>query len=148
MERIGVTLSSVVTLLPSGTERTISSARTVSESMNVCASGNSLSETSRPSARRHVSTSSRSSAERPGIRSMSASRLASRLNDTSLPVLASNTATATGDVSTRASRSARACRSSRCVRALAMAVAACDANKTSTSSASSVNACPSSFSPR
>ena len=49
---------------------------------------------------------------------------ASRLSDFGLPVLPSKTATPTGEVSTRASRSARACCSSPCLRALAMVAAA------------------------
>ena len=53
-ERIGVELTSVVTLRPSGTDSVISSARTVSPLLNCCASGNSRRATSRPSARRHV----------------------------------------------------------------------------------------------
>ena len=75
-------------------------------------------------------------------------RRASRFRLIGVPVWASKTTTPTGDVSTRASRSARARCSSRWVRALAIAVAACDANSTRTSSSSSVNGCPASFSPR
>ena len=67
---------------------------------------------------------------------------------TGRPVRASKTTTPTGDVSTRASRSARARCSRRYVRALAMAVAACDARSTSTSSSSSVNSCPPALSAR
>ncbi len=75
-------------------------------------------------------------------------RRVSRLNDTGRPLSASKTATPTGDVSTRASRSARARRSARCARALAIAAAACDANSVRTSSSSSVNSPPSAFSAR
>ena len=67
-------------------------------------------------------------------------RRTSRLADTGRPVLASNTTTPTGEVSTRASRSARARCSARWARALAMAVAACEAKSISTSSSSPVNA--------
>ena len=48
---IGVELTRVVTLRPSGTESVISSARTLSPAPNSCASGNSVKATSRPSAR-------------------------------------------------------------------------------------------------
>ena len=51
-ERMGVALMMVVTLRPSGTCITISSARTVSPVLSACAIGNSCSEISRPSARR------------------------------------------------------------------------------------------------
>ncbi len=145
---IGVTLTSVVTLRPSGTESVISSARTVSPSLSCRASGNSARETSRPSARRHVITSSSSSAARPGELRPSTMRRASRLDDSGLPVSASKTTTPTGDVSTRASRSARARRSSRWARVLASAVAAWEANSTRTSSSALVNSSPPSFSAR
>ena len=49
---MGVALSSTVTLRPSGTPMTISSARTVSPELSACDRGNSRSEISRPSARR------------------------------------------------------------------------------------------------
>ena len=123
-ERIGVALTSVVTLRPSGTVSVISSARTVSGLLSCSAIGNSARVTSRPSPRRQVITSSSSSTAPPGIRRRSTIRRASRLNDTGLPLPPSKTTTPTGEVSTRASRSALARRSSRCVRALAMAVAA------------------------
>ena len=51
-ERMGVALSSTVTLRPSGTLMTISSARTVSVELRTWARGNSRSENSLPSARR------------------------------------------------------------------------------------------------
>ena len=82
------------------------------------------------------------------MRRLSTSRVISRLSDFRLPVLASKTATPTGEVSTKASRSARARCSARCVRALAIAVAACEANSTNTSSSSFVNSCPPSLSHR
>ena len=145
---IGVALTSSVTLRPSGTESTTSSARTVAASLMTCFIGSSARAISRPSENRHVSASSSSSGGRPGALSPSTSRLASRFNDAGLPVPASNTTTPTGEVSTRASRSARARRSSRCARALAMAFAACEANSTRTSSSSAVNSRPPSFSPR
>ena len=53
-ERMGVALSSTVTLRPSGTPMTISSARTVSLEPRTRARGNSCRETSLPSARRTV----------------------------------------------------------------------------------------------
>ena len=63
----------------------------------------------------------------------------SLLNDTGAPVLASKTATPTGEVFTRVSRSARARCSSRYLKALPMTSAAWDANITSVSSSSWVN---------
>ena len=118
--RIGVAFISVVTLRPSGTESTISSARIVSALPSTCANGIWSSAISRPSAKRQVITCSSSIAGRPAVRSPSTMRRASRLSDTGWPVRASNTATPTGEVSTRASRSARARRSARWVRALAI----------------------------
>ena len=141
-ERIGVALSSTVTLRPSGTPMTISSARTVSPVPSACASGNSSSEISRPSARRKLSTSSSSSTDWSGLRRPSTILLASRLSDTTSPVFAAKTTTPTGEVLTRASRPALARRSSRCWRARAMAVAAWDANSTRVSSSSAVNSAP------
>ncbi len=146
--RMGVALMSVLTLRPSGTESTTSSARTVSPVRSVCSRGISASDTSRPSARRTETTSRRCSGGRPGVRRLSTMRRASRLNETGRPARASMTTTPTGDVSTRASRSARARRSLRCVRALVIAAAAWDANSVSTSSSSSVNSSPSAFSAR
>ena len=60
-------------------------------------------------------------------------RCASRLKDFGAPVRASKTATPTGEVSISVSRSALARRSSRCLPALAMAIAAWEANSTSVS---------------
>ena len=51
-ERIGVALTSTVTLRPSGTENSISSARTVSALRSSSASESSPSRISRPSPRR------------------------------------------------------------------------------------------------
>ena len=56
-DRIGVELTRVLTLRPSGTESTISSARTVSPLLSCPASGYSARAISRPSARRQVTTS-------------------------------------------------------------------------------------------
>ena len=141
-ERMGVALTRSVTFRPSGTESTTSSARTVSASPITRFTGKSASATSRPSENRHVSASSSCSGEEPGALSLPASRRASRLNETGWPVAASKTATPTGEVSTRASRSARARCSSQCTRALATALAACTANNTRRSSSSTVKACP------
>ena len=146
--RIGVALTSVLTLRPSGTESTTSSARIVSPLRISCSMENAPRLTSRPSARRKDSTSSTRSGGWPGWRRFSAMRRASRLNDTGPPVSASSTSTPTGEVSMRASRSALARRSSRWVRALAIADAACEANSVSTSSSASVNASPSALSAR
>ena len=60
-ERTGVALINVLTLRPSGTESTISSASTFLALLNSRASGNSSSAISRPLANRHVSTSAKSS---------------------------------------------------------------------------------------
>ena len=145
-ERMGVALTRVVTLRPSGAWRTISSARTVSLVLSAWARGNSSRETSRPSARRKVSASSSCSAEPPGAHRSLTIRLASRLIDVRPPVLASNTRTPTGEVSIRVSRSVLARCSSRYLRALAMTSAAWEANITRVSSSSGVNS--TSFSPR
>ena len=144
-ERMGVALTKVVTLLPSGASSTISSARTVSPVISPWARGNSSRETSRPSARRKVSTSRSCSADPPGAHRSLTILLASRLTDTGFPVLASKTRTPTGVVFTRVSRSDRARCSSRCRRALAMTRAAWEANITRVSSSSWVNS--RSFSP-
>ena len=144
-EKMGVALTRVVTLRPLGAWRTISSARTVSPVLSPWARGNSTRETSRPSARRKVSTSRSCSAEPPGAHRSLTIRLASRLTDVTPPVLASNTRTPTGVVFTRVSRSVLARRSSRWRRALAMTSAAWEANITRVSSSSGVNS--SSFSP-
>ena len=104
--RIGVTLTSVVTLPPSGTDSSTSSARAVSALLSAWASGNSLSASSRPSAKRHVSAPSNCSTEPSGASSPLTIRLASRLIFNRLPVAASRMTTPTGVVSTSASRSA------------------------------------------
>ena len=105
---IGVELMSVLTLRPSGTESTTSSARSVSPVPSCCAMGNSRKDTSRPSARRKDSTSRICSSGWPGVRSRSTMRRASRLNDTGWPLFASNTTTPTAvtkSISTAASGS-------------------------------------------
>ena len=145
-ERMGVALTSVVTLRPSGTWMTISSARTVSPVLNACVRGNSSRETSRPSARRKVSTLRSSSTEPSGAQRPWSILLVSRLTDTGTPVLASKTTTPTGEVFIRVSRSFLARCSSRCLRALAMTSAAWEANMTSVSSSSRVNSSLDSFS--
>ena len=76
-DRIGVALTSVVTLRPSGTSSTISSARTVSALLSSRDSGNSPRAISRPSARRTVITSSSCFGERPGRRRPPTIRFAS-----------------------------------------------------------------------
>ena len=144
-ERMGVALTRVVTLRPSGAWRTISSARTVSPVLSAWASGNSSRETSRPSARRKVSASRSCSADPPGAHRSLTIRLASRLIDVRPPVFASNTRTPTGVVFTRVSRSALARCSSRCRRALAMTSAAWEANITRVSSSSCLNSRPGSL---
>ena len=102
---MGVALSSRVRLRPSGTLMTTSSARSVSPDRSASATGNSRSDTTRPSARRKVTTSSRSCTGWSGSRRLSTIRRASRLKDLGRPVAASKTATPTGEVSTRVSRS-------------------------------------------
>ena len=141
-EKMGVELTRVVTLRPSGACSTISSARTVSPVLSPWDRGNSARETSRPSARRKVSTSRSCSAVPPGSHRPLTIRLASRLMERTPPVLASRTRTPTGVVFTRVSRSARARCSSRCLRALAMTRAAWEANITRVSSSSAVNSRP------
>ena len=64
------------------------------------------------------------------------------LSDTGLPVLASKTTTPTGEVSISVSRSFLARCSLWSLRALAMAVAAWEANIARVSSSSSVNSAP------
>ena len=145
---VGVALMSVVTLRPSGTESSISSARTVSALSSACASRSRSSAISRPSARRQVMTPSNCSADWPGPHRLVTMRVASRLSETTSPVPTSNTTTPTGVVSIRASRRARALCSARWVRALAIAVAACAANSARIRSSASVNASPPSFSTR
>ena len=105
---IGVALTSVVTLRPSGVVSTISSARTVSALRSALASGSRSRAISRPSAKRQVMTSSSCSADWPGAHRLSTIRLATRLSETGRPVPTSNTTTPTGEVSISASRSARA----------------------------------------
>ena len=145
---MGVTLTSVVMLRPSGTEVTTSSARSVREPASAWGSVSSLSTISLPSEKRQVAVCTRSSAGRPAWSRPPARRRASRFIDTGRPLRASNTTTPTGEVSIRASRSARAPCSARWVRALATAEAACAANSASTSSSSPVNSGPVCFSPR
>ena len=141
-ERMGVALSSTVTHRPSGTRMTISSARNVSPNLRSSAIGKSRRETSLPSARLKVSVSSKSSGGWPGLRRLSTILPASRLKEVGSPVAASKTTTPTGEVSISVSRSALARRSSRCLRALAMAIAAWEANITRVSSSSWVNSPP------
>ena len=104
--RMGVALTSVVTVPPPGTENVNSSARTVSPALNCWTSVPSASATSLPSTRRQVRSFGNSSTGQSGVRSGSAIRLASRFANTSLPVLPSKTTTPTGEVSTSVSRSA------------------------------------------
>ena len=144
-EEMGVALTSVVTLLPSGTATTISSARTVSPAPSARASGNSSREISRPSARRKVRTSRSCSTSAPGVSRYSSILLVSWLIDTGAAVLASKTTTPMGVVSIRVSRSALARCSSRCLRALAITSAAWDANITRVSSSSWLNSWPESL---
>ena len=139
---MGVELSSTVALRPSGTSSTIFSALTVSSALNSWATGFSRRENSRPSARRKLNTSSSSSGLWPGLSRPSAIRSASRLKDLGMPVAASTTTTPTGEVLIRVSRSTRARRSSRCLLALAMAMAAWDANSARVSSSSWENSPP------
>ena len=141
-EKMGVELTRVVTLRPSGACSTISSARTVSPVLSPWARGNSSSDTSRPSARGKVSASRSCSADPPGSHRPLAILLASRLTDTGFPVFASKTRTPTGVVFTRVSRPNLARCSSRCRRALAMTSAAWEANITRVSSSSWVNSRP------
>ena len=143
-ERMGVALSSTRTLRPSGTRSTTSSARSVSVAPSSPARGNSRRETSLPSARTQVITSSSVSGDCPGSRRLSAMRCPSRLSDFRVPDRASKTTTPTGEVSISVSRSARARRSSRWVRALAITSAAWAANMTRVCSSSRLNARPSS----
>ena len=141
-------LTSVVTDRPSGTTRTISSARNVSPERSNWASWDSSRETSRPSARRNFITSRSCSSGWPGVRRSPTILFASRLNVSGAPDLASKTTTPTGEVSIRVSRSSLAFCSSRCRRALAMTSAACEANITRVSSSAAVNASSPPFSQR
>ena len=144
-ERMGVALTRTATLRPSGTCSTISSARTVSPMLSARDSGNSWRETSRPSPRSMVSPSRSWSSDWSGFLSSSAMRSASRLKDSGAPVLASKTATPTGEVSIRVCKSLRARCSSRCRRALATTMAAWAANMVSVSSSSWLNSSPGSI---
>ena len=119
-ERMGVTLSSTLTLRPSGTAITISSARTVSLETRRRPRDNPCRENSLPSARRTFIDPSRSSRVWPGSSRLPTMRRASRLCDASVPVFMSNTTTPTGEVSMSVSRPARARCSSRWLRALAI----------------------------
>ena len=138
-----MTLTSTLTLRPSGTARTISSARTVSVTLRASARGNSKRESSLPSARRTVSTSGSCSAVRSGSSRPSTILLASRLKETGAPLGMSKTATPTGEVSIRVSRPVLARCSSRCRRALETTRATWEANMTRVSSSSWVNSPPS-----
>ena len=147
-ERIGVAFISAVTLRPSGTWKTTSSARTVSPELNARDIDSSSRDISRPSARRTVIVSRRRSGTWSGARSASIILAASRLNDTGAPVLPSKTTTPTGEVLISVSRSFLARCSSRYRRALAMTIAAWDANISRVSSSSRVNSSPCSRSAR
>ena len=129
-ERMGVALTSTLTLRPSGTRSAISSARTVSPAFSSSTRVKSRREYSRPSERTQVTTSSRSSAGRSASRRPSTMRSASRFTDAISPVRPSKTTTPTGEVLTRVSRSDRARCSSRWAPALAMTRAAWAANIT------------------
>ena len=145
-ERMGVALSSALTLRPSGTRSTISSARIVSLSPRARAMDISSREISVPSARVTVMTSRSCSGGWSGSRRPSTILLISMLKERGAPVLPSKTATPTGEVSTSVSRSALARSSSRYRRALAMTSAAWDANVTRVSSSSRLNSPPVSLS--
>ncbi len=136
-ERMVVALTSALAPRPSATESATSSARSAGASWIRRNIG-----TSRPSAKRQIRISISSSGGLPGGARFSTSRLASRLKVVGAPVATSKTTTPTGDVSTSASTLARDRCSLRWVRALAMAVAACDANSTRTSSSSFENSRP------
>ena len=132
-ERIGVELMSIRTLRPSGT--TARSPRCASPWRSRAAGPGAAPPGKTPARRRpHVITSSSCSVGWPGVRSsstMRAPRGSERPHGRFPPP---NTTTSTGEVSIRASRSARARSTARYVRALAIAVAACDANSTRISS--------------
>ena len=147
-ERTGVALMTVVTACPSGRWMTSSSARTVSPVRIARAVGSSSGEISRPSRRRKVITLRSSGRVCPGACSPRTIRLVSWFSDTKSPVFASNIRMPTGEVLTRASRSALTCCSSLNLRALETVNAAWDANMTRVSSSSGVNSCPPSFSVR
>ena len=105
---IGVALTSVVRLRPSGTENTISSARNASAPSSTRASGTWSNAISRPSENRQVSVSNSCSRDWSGRHRLRTRRLASRLSEIRSPFCASHTATPTGEISIRASRRARA----------------------------------------
>ena len=88
-ERNGVALTRTVIDRPSGTLRTISSARTVSPLLSNWARGRSARDTAGPSKRRTVRTCSSSSGGRSGSRTASIIRTASRLKEIGAPVRAS-----------------------------------------------------------
>ena len=136
---MGVALMRAVTLRPSGTWKTTSSARTVSPALNACAIDSSSRNISRPSDRRTVRISRSCSGSWSGVRSASMILAASRLNDTGTPVRALKTATPTGEVLIRVSRSFLARCSSRYLRALEITRAACEANIATTSSSALEN---------
>ena len=96
-ERMGVAVTSAVTLRPSGTPMTISSARTVS--FVPSARGSSRNEISRPSACRNVKQSRSCTGDWFGSRSLSTILLASLLSETAVSVLRLKTTTPTGEVS-------------------------------------------------
>ena len=112
-ERMGVPLTSTLKLRPSGTRRTISSARIVSAALSAWAMDSSSREISAPSARRTVMTSRSCSGGWSGVRRPSTILRISRLTETGAPVLPSKTTTPTGAVSISVSRSALARSSSR-----------------------------------
>ena len=136
---IGVELTRTATDRPSGTDRTISSARSVSLPLRTCAKGNCSRDTSRPSSRLNVRVFRSSLSVCPGLRTASTILRPSRLKDPSSPVRASRTATPTGEVSMSVCRPALARCSSRYRRALEMTSAAWAANMTRVSSSSWVN---------
>ena len=138
-ERDGVALTRTVIDRPSGTLRTISSARTVSPALSAWAMDRSSMDISLPSARRSVRFSRNPCGDWSGFHTLPRILLVSRLKEIGAPVRAWKTATPTGEVSISASRRALACRSSRYRRALAMTSAAWEANSTSVSSSSRVN---------
>ena len=94
-ERMGVEFISAVTLRPSGTSVTISSARNISPERSASTTGNSRSETTRPSARLKDTTLRRPSGDCWGSRRLSTILWASQLKDFGAPVTALKTTTAT-----------------------------------------------------
>ena len=107
LEWIGAAFINVVTLRPSGTWSTVSLARIFEASLNTWTTECSSSEITHPSGRRNVIISSSSSTGWPGVTNPWRIRFISWLYETGLPDLASKTATPTGEMSTKASRSAR-----------------------------------------